>query len=210
MRRRDLLYGAVGTVATAIAIGLVLVPEFVESLGPVGQFVETIAAGDSKILLLVTGLAVTSYVMWLARSRPRSATTGTRTAAQRRFERVGTSPPEAVTAAERAVAASSVDGSFEAAVENGGAALHDARAQLATAAAGAYAVTTGQSREAAREAVARGSWTDDPVAAKFLASGEGRQPPVSTRIRLWLRPRQERRRRIEATVAAIERLEEAA
>lgn len=210
MRGRTGILGAVGAVATGLGLALLLAPGLVGALGPVGAAIEAVDALDGNLLVLFAGLGVTGYVVLVARSRPAPETAGTRSEAQRRFERAGATPPEAVTAEPRALAASAVDGSFEAAVENGGAALHDARAQLTTAAVGAFAVASGQSREVARDAVARGTWTDDPVAALFLAGGEERSPPLGARLRLWLTPRRERRRRIEATVAAIERLEERA
>ena len=222
MAGREKLLGAIGVVTTGLGLALLLVPGLIGTLGPIGLVIEAVDAFDGKILVLLAGLGVTAYVVLVARSRPAPETAGTRSAAQRRFERAGANPPEAVTAEPRAVSASTVDGSFEAAVEHGGAALHDARAQLTTAAVGACAVATGQSREAARDAVARGTWTDDPVAALFLMVDDTggcnsftRQsllsaepsPPLGARLRLWLTPRRERRRRIEATVAAIERLE---
>ena len=206
-RERVLVLGVLGTVATGLGLATLLVPDLVRSLGPLGLFVEGVAGSNPKLLLLVTGLAVTGYVVLVARSRPASETAGTRSDAQRTFERVGSNPPEGVTAEGRTVSASAIDGSFETAAEHGGAALHGARTQLQTAAAETYAVVTGQPRDAAREAVAAGTWTDDPAAAMFLAATDDAAPPVSARVRLWLTPRRERRRRIEATVAAIERLE---
>jgi len=52
------------------------------------------------------------------------------------------------------------------------------------AAAVAHEAGTGTARETARERVASGEWTDDPVAARFLAE---RPPPLGTRLRLALR-----------------------
>jgi hypothetical protein len=204
MRRRVVVLGALGGVATGLGLALLLAPGVVRSVGPLDGFVEAAGAADPKLLMLVAGLGVTGYVMLAARSNPTAESSGIRPPAQRRFERAGPQPPGAVTAARRRVAAASVDGEFEVAVENGGRALREARAHLAAVATDAYAVTTGQSREAARDAVANGTWTDDPVAALFLS--EGGRPPRRARLALWLRPRQERRRRIERTVAAVERL----
>lgn len=43
----------------------------------------------------------------------------------------------------------------------------------------------GRSKAAARERVEAGVWTEDPVAARFLAESGG--PTVTERLRLWLR-----------------------
>jgi hypothetical protein len=210
MGKRVHILGGLGAVATGLGLALLLVPDLVRAVGPLDTLVETVASADPKLLMLVTGLGVTGYVARAVRSASAPEQAGTRSDAGRRFEAAGSSPPEEVTAQRLALAASTIDGSFEAAIENGGAALHNARAHLVTAATDAYALAAGGSREAAREAVARGTWTDDRVAAMFLADGDGPAPPPSARLSLWLTPRRERRRRIEATVAAIERLEEGA
>jgi len=206
MARRVRVLGGLGAVATGLGLALLLIPGLVRAIGPLDAFVGVVASADPTLLMLVTGLGVTGYVVLAVRSPPPSETVGTRSEAQQRFEGAGSDPPEEVTAQRRALAAGAVDGVFESAVENGGPALHDTRAQLRTAATGAYAVATGQSREVASQAVARGTWTNDPVAAMFL-SEDGPAPSVRDRVSLWLTPRRERRRRIEATVAAIERLE---
>lgn len=207
MALRVRVLGGLGAVATGLGLALVLVPGLVRAVGPLDAFVGAVAAADPRLLMLVAGLGVTGYVVLAVRSPPAPETVGTRSAAQRRFEGAGSNPPEDVTAQRRALAAGAVDGVFESAVENGGTALRNARAQLRTAATGAYATTAGESREIARQAVSRGTWTDDPVAAMFLSEEEEPAPSVRDRVSLWLTPRRERRRRIEATIAAVERLE---
>jgi hypothetical protein len=208
MAERAHVLGGLGAVTTGLGLVLLLVPGLVRAVGPLDTLIEAVASADPKLLMFVAGLGVTGYVVSAVRSAPAPEEAGSRSGPQRRFEAAGPSPPEEVTAQRRALAASTVDGSFEAAIENGGTALHNARAHLVTAATDAYAVAAGQSREVARKAVARGTWTEDSVAAMFLAEGDQPAPPTSARLSLWLTPRRERRRRIEATVAAIERLEE--
>lgn len=64
------------------------------------------------------------------------------------------------------------------------------------------------SRSAARERVESGEWTDDPDAAAFLV-GEALDPPgVGRRVVLALRREHWFRRRTDATVTALETLEE--
>lgn len=207
MRARVLLFGAIGAVTTGIGVGLLAAPGLVRSIGPLDRLVETIARGDPTLLILAAGLVVAGYVVLAARSEPAPDTTPARTAAERRFGTSGNSPPEAVTTDRRTVAATTVDAEFEAAVECGGPELTAVRGRLATVAAETYAVATGSSMEAAREAIDRGAWTDDPVAAMFLSTGTQPNPPAEARIALWLRPQRERRRRIERTITAIEQLE---
>lgn len=55
---------------------------------------------------------------------------------------------------------------------------------------------------AARTAVADGTWTDDTLVAAFLGEGT---PPLSARLRAWLDPAGEHRRRVERSLAAIDR-----
>jgi hypothetical protein len=72
------------------------------------------------------------------------------------------------------------------------------------AATDAYADAAGVSRSTAETAVARGSWTDDPLAAGVLAG----ELPVTAAVAAQVLPRRERQRRAERTVAAIERLQD--
>jgi hypothetical protein len=80
----------------------------------------------------------------------------------------------------------------------------EVRADLRAVAADAVAAAEGCSRRAARERVADGAWTDDRVAAAYLAD-EGALS-LGRRLRSRLRPRRRKRRRVERTVRAIEAL----
>jgi hypothetical protein len=75
------------------------------------------------------------------------------------------------------------------------------RATLRQAAIATVAAETDRSTDAAREAVATGAWTDDPVAQAVLA--ERTAGPLADRLRLWYAPAAERERRIRRTVQAI-------
>ena len=59
-------------------------------------------------------------------------------------------------------------------------------------------------RTTARLRVEAGEWTDDPVAAAYLADGSPRS--LRRRLAARLRPRRTVRRRVDRTVAAIEAL----
>lgn len=61
-------------------------------------------------------------------------------------------------------------------------------------------------RAGAREAVDGGTWTDDPVAAAFLADSSGPSPSFLRRVYAWLYPRTAIERRIDRTVAELQSL----
>jgi hypothetical protein len=88
------------------------------------------------------------------------------------------------------------------AVRGGGEAWERVRSDLAELAADAYADTENVSPATARRAVRRGEWTGDTLASGVLAGDVSRW----ARLRLWLVPERERRRRVERTVRAIRRL----
>lgn len=71
----------------------------------------------------------------------------------------------------------------------------------------AYADATGVDEATARDAVASGTWTDDRVAAWFLASRDASVPvPLSTWIWMRLRPSATYRDSVEHAAAAIDDL----
>ena len=80
----------------------------------------------------------------------------------------------------------------------------EVRPDLRALAADAVSAAEGCTRRKARQRVADGEWTDDRVAAAYLA-GEG-APSLGRRLRSRLRPRKTKRRRVERTVRAIEAL----
>ena len=79
------------------------------------------------------------------------------------------------------------------------------RAELTEGAIRAVRTRHGHSPSAAREAVRSGTWTEDPVAAAFLA--EESRLPLSERLRAVIDPGRAYRRRVRRTVAAIESLD---
>jgi hypothetical protein len=97
-----------------------------------------------------------------------------------------------------------IDADVSLAVTGGGRPLRSIRDLLRDLAAETYAREEGVADEAALQAVERGAWTDNQVAAAFLASDDGPTASVPSRIRLWLAPDRERRRRIDATLDEIE------
>jgi len=205
MRRQTALFGVLGTLSTLFGVALWVAPEGVRSVGILARWLTAVERLDSTALLLVSGLLVVGYVSLFARSRPGSGTATARSAADRRFETAGTSPPEAMTAASRAVTAAGLDADLDAAVDHGGNDLDRVREELRTLAADLYTRATGEPADAARQAVEDGTWTRDDVAGAFLSAGD--DVSVRARLALWLRPGRERRRRLERTISALERLQ---
>lgn len=204
---RTALFGAIGTLATCLGGGLLLAPELVAGVGPVDDAITVLAAADTASVGLIAGVLVLVALFLTMRSRPASGQQGTHPA-DSRFERVATAPPEQTTASHRSLTAAAVDDEIRQAIERGDDSLGEVRSLLRETAASAYAERMDVSESRATERIERGEWTDDPVAARFLAGNDGPDTPVRTRLRRWLLPGEERARRIERTVAAIERVSE--
>ncbi|EMA28993.1 DUF7269 family protein [Haloarcula japonica] len=190
MRLRTVVFGTVGLLATAVAASLVFAPTAAgESLVAVfGNVAPTTA-------LLAGSLTVGLYAVlagWLGG--------GSSTA----FDVAVDSPPEDVTATERRIFAADIDTAIDDAVAGDDAAMDTVTERLTAAATTAYAIGAGVSQASAHQAVRAGTWTDDAVAAALLAPDEPQS--LLARLRLWLDPESERRRRIRRTVDAIEQV----
>lgn len=201
---RAAIPGAVGALVTILGLLLLLAPS-VFYAGPLAILPADIA-DDPTALLFVTGVAATLYLAFAARSPSNGVTADSR--ADQRFDDVLTHPPEAVTADRRLLAAAPIDGEVEAAIVLGGRPLQSVRSLLVETALNAYSDVTAVSEETARGAIEDGTWTDDRIAASFLAGPDGPRPSLVARLRLWVAPERERRRRIERTLTAIEQLQE--
>ena len=99
-------------------------------------------------------------------------------------------------------ASTPTDREVERAIDAGGEAFDALVDQLTYEAAWSYAAANGCAFEQARTAIEERDWTRDRLAAGVLAG----TLPVSAAVRLWLWPVTERRRRVERTVEAIERV----
>jgi len=194
MRLRTVVFGTVGLLATAVAVALVFAP---------------MVAGESLVALLAavaptTALLAGSLVVgvcavlagWLGGLRGGGSTTA--------FDVVVESPPEAVTATEGRLFAADIDAAIDDAVAGDDSAMDTVTERLTTAATTAYAIGAGVSQTEASQAVRAGTWTDDAVAAALLSPTKPQS--LLARLRLWLDPESERRRRIRRTVDAIEQV----
>jgi len=203
MQPRSLLgvLGAGLALAGAVAVFL---PDAVLSVGPVRGAIETVGGVEPTAAVLLASGVAGLYLAVAARSS--DGAPPAEDPADRRFAGVAEAPPEAVTADRRRLAGEDLDATVDRASASGGPALREVRGTLARTAADVYAEHAGLDRGRAREAVRAGAWTDDPVAAAFLAGEDGPAPGFGARVRLWLVPERERSRRVERTVRAIEHL----
>lgn len=197
MRLRMTIFGTVGTVATLVGVALLVVPAQVRQFAVVDRFLTETANVPQTTLVLLTGMLACGYVVLAARSRTIDSGESDDDA-QKRFEALRNRPPEAVTAERQTRTAAGMDDRLEKAVSGADNQMMEVRATLRTLA------TQGNGKTDRQEAIRNGNWTSDPVAAAFLAGPAGPEMPVSSRLRLWLTPERERRRRIERTLAVIE------
>ncbi|KAA9399150.1 hypothetical protein Har1130_13170 [Haloarcula sp. CBA1130] len=193
MRLRTVVFGTGGLLATTVAVFLIFVPTVAgESLVAVfGRVAPTTT-------LLVGSLTVGVCAVlagWLGGLLGGGSPTT--------FDVAVDSPPEAVTATESRLVAADIDAAIDDAVAGDDAAMDTVTERLTAAATTASAIGAGVSQASAHQAVRAGTWTDDAVAAAMLSPTEPQS--LLARLRLWLDPESERRRRIRRTVDAIER-----
>jgi len=205
MRLRIVLFGALGTLATVIAAGLLFAPLMFVGLPPVEAVVTTAEEVDTRQLLLGGSLLVGLYLVVAARSATRANTSGEQPDA---FDAATEEPPEQVTTARQRQTAESLDEQIEAAIDGDVSARDSVRDRLRETVTTAYAQTTSCSTERAREAVDSGEWTDDRTAAAFLAGEDGPDHSLWARLRLWLDPDRERARRLRRAVESATGLTE--
>jgi hypothetical protein len=181
--------GGLAAVAATVALVFGAVPS--ERVAPFAAVTD--AVGGRRFLLL---LAVTLLLagLWFARRRGSSTND--------RYTQLRETPPEGVAAP----ASIRVGGEFdrlvgEAVASDDDGAMRPVVARLRETATELCADATDADRETARRRIEDGAWTDDALAAAFLA-GDGRMP-FRARIRAWLDPARERRRRVDATLDAL-------
>ncbi|WP_336134745.1 DUF7269 family protein [Natronomonas amylolytica] len=191
------LITALGVVGIGLAALLVFVPDVADPLGieRLANAASVAEGGDRAFWLAAVGACC---LLWVAR------TAGLESDAEGFPAHTGAADDGTVPTVGRGFDAA-VEAAADAAVE--GADHDDARGTLRSLAADVVAHADGCSREDAAERVRRGAWTDDPVAAAYLADAV--DPPFRWRVRAWFRPRRTVRRRIDRTVAAIEERMEA-
>lgn len=195
MRWGRAVFAAIGLLATAVAVAITVLGS--AGTGPVGF----ISGLDSPLFLIGTGIGIVcvgGIIAWMVGFRSATAETI--------YDAAVESPPEDVTERRGTLAAAQHETQVADAQAGDPDAMDALVGRLRQTAVTIYAVSGGVTRDDAQLAVVAGTWTDDRIAAATLAEDEPQ--PLVARLRLWLDPEQERKRRIERTITAIRRLDE--
>ena len=204
MRLRRAFFVAVGVLATSLGGILLFGPGTLWESGPLGALVGAVETTEAATLALVAGGFALVALLVTARSHQPASTDETLESDSRVFGRPDTA--DRTIADRNTTTVAALEDDIEEAIDTGGDALDDVRELLRTTATSACAERATLSEREAALLVERGEWTGDPVVAAFLAGTDGPSPSLWMRLRLWLVPKQERTRRIERTVAEIERV----
>lgn len=189
MNRIERALGGFGVLATLFGVGLLVAPGVV-NIGPARALTDGLGSADPTQLLLVLGGV--AGLLGAVALRPRPGPTRSNRVT-RRFD----------AAVERTDDGTDRPGPpVERAVREGGEPYRALLSTLADTAADAHAAATDDPPETAERAVRNGTWTDDHLAAGVLAD----DLPLSARVAGRVAPVRERRRRVERTVRAIERV----
>jgi len=196
--------GGVGAFATALGLLSVATPSVVAETEPLATLVGVASGVEPRTVFVLGTVAVGLSVARAVWRSPDARSVGDDRATER-FERVLETPPEVPTAADRTLTANAFEATTERAVDGDDRAMDDVRDRLGGLAVARLRRGTAEPSRAER-LVATGEWTDDRTAAAFLSADEGPVAPFRSRLRLWLDPETERRRRVRRTVAAIDAL----
>ena len=202
MRLRTLVAGMAGVALTGFVLLLVLAPEMAVALVPIEAFHAALGRREPSGLALLLGAVVGSYAVWAVRRR-RSVTSPNIGTADERFATAVERPPEAVGVTNHTTAGAEFDRQVAGAVDGDPTATEGVRETLRATAVQTYWRAADCEQSAARRAVATGAWTDDSLAAAFLAESDGPTFSLWARLRGWLDPEAERERRIRRSVDAI-------
>lgn len=151
-------------------------------------------------LLPTVGLLLAIFILWVwgtgerSRELPSFATDINQDVESRSHREIAENVSERIESAAR--------GQFDTRIAHAESEIHDT---LYESGLRAIQTTVGLSETQARDALREGEWTDDPVAAAMLSTDI--EQPLGERLRTLVAPGRAYRRRVERTVAAIERLE---
>ncbi len=185
----------IGIAAVTLGIALLLAPGLA-TVGPIAGVIEALDTLGTTNVLLVTGLGLIGYLAVGLRSPTDTDDTSP-------FNSPATTPEASATE----IAGGEFDELVQSAVTDGGESLLQVKSRLGQTAATVYADRMDCPPREARAAIERGEWCADPLAAAVLS--EQQTVSFGAQVRLFVLPNRERRRRIERSLAAIERLEAA-
>ncbi|QWC18595.1 hypothetical protein [Halorubrum sp. 2020YC2] len=208
---RRLIRALVALVGIALIGGsaaLLFAPEAVEPTLPIDAIARSQALSEPVARTGTFAALGVGAVLWTALTTPsriagESGIGGSGTGRFPDFEALRADPPE--TATSTPVVGSDFERRIETAKSAATAAAgrdDGVRGRLRSLAVETLVTVDGCSREAARDRVDEGSWTDDAVAAAYVADREATLP-FWRRLLAWLRPAATRTRRIERAADAI-------
>jgi hypothetical protein len=206
----EAVVGTIGLAAVAFAVSLVTVPGEVETVVPIRALAESTPISEWGTRTVVFGIAggvCTVWIAWTAGSdRAEELPADSFSATEAGFGALRAEPPEH--AIETAVAGEGFDDAIEGVIATAadGDDADRVRPEIRSLAVAAVADARGCSASDARAVVDDGGWTDDPVAAAYVADEEA-SLPFSRRALAWLRPSRTKRNRVERSIRAVDRIE---
>lgn len=197
-RRLRAAVASVGVAAVTGATALFFAPGAAGSVLPVAALAETTTLSADGARALAFGAVGAGCLLWVA------------SASRRGGDAESSTDPEfpPLDAEDAATTGVAVGSGFDRTVRESLAAVAEGadrdavRTDLRSLAVAVVAHAEGCPRREARQRVTDGTWTDDPVAAAYLADGSAGS--LGRRLLARLRPQATRRRRIARTVAVIE------
>ena len=200
--------GAVGIAAVGLAAALAFAPDTVGTVVPVDAVVQTTPLSEAALRALavaVAGAICAAWVVWTSGpTRADDLPDGPLSEPTTDFATLREAPPE------HATAGPVVGESFDERVARSAAAAASgddydaARREIRRLAVSAVAHAEGSSDDDAENVVLDGEWTDDEIAAAYVADRESALA-FRERLRAWLRPSRTRIDRIERALSAVER-----
>lgn len=191
--------GIFGMCTTALGIALLAYPDLA-TWGPVSSLTERLLETEPAYLFIGFGSAVAVVIVVLARS----ATATSSPAPRASNEPNPTASGSSVGGQPKGYESITRDVDSVQAIALGGDPYRSLIDSIRDKAVTSYATSARITEPAARERIEAGRWPDDHVARAVLTD----RFPIQDRLRLSLVPVRERRRRIERTLDAIERLQE--
>lgn len=210
MRRLlSVLVALFGTGAVALGVAVAFAPEAVSGVLPLARLTDVSPLVDSRLRSLAfagVGVGCLLWIVWTAGpDRPERIDAGAAGTDERAFVQLRETPPEVAESGRRVGERFDDDLASDAADAVEGDSPDRARRRLQRVAVTVVAEIEGCSTDRAKARVGAGDWTDDRIAAAYVA-GEEASLPLSRRLLAWLRPRRTTVRRVERSVDAIEAL----
>lgn len=201
---KTVLLGGLGTLIVLLTAVILIRSDLLLAVPQAQSILQEVAEMDHNRLVVSVALLLLLYAIWSGRQTTiRETKTESAEPDEDLFSTAQERPPEKVTASRRPVTNESVETTIKHAINGDHQALQRVRSNLESVAVKALMHRDGLDSNAAVAAVERGTWTDSHIAAAFLASNSHEPFSLLDRLRLWLDPVTERRRRITRTIEEI-------